>query len=276
MLGGWVPSHVPETGPSDRTMGLAPLRSRRPRPGSGASRVLVLDRTRWTARLAATVTEGGSQPRRIAELCVEGLAVSGAGVSLLTAAGNHGVVCATDEVATRIEDLQLTLGEGPCVDAVRTGVPVLVADLGAPENVAVGRWPAFMQAVTEAGVRAVFAFPLSIGAIRVGALDLYRDFPGDLNDDQLGAALIATDALALSLLRLSAGSEEAFDADAGARSTYHLQVHQATGMVSVQLGVSIEEAFLRLRARAFAAGRSVTEVASDVVARRLRFSVEDE
>ena len=98
----------------------------------------------------------------------------------MTAAGNGGVVCATDEVSARIEDLQFTLGEGVCVDAVQAGVPVLVGDLNDPGDIVTERWPTFMEGAARAGVRAVFAFPLRIGAITVGVLDLYRDRPGDL------------------------------------------------------------------------------------------------
>lgn len=203
------------------------------------------------------------------------LGVTGAGISMVTKAGNRGVVCATDDVSARIEDLQFTLGEGPCVDAVHNGAPVLVDDLDTPGDIAVDRWPTFMQAATADGVRALYAFPLRIGAITVGALDLYRDKPGDLSDSALSAALLAADAAALALLRLESDHDDAFAEVLGSRSTYQLQVHQATGMVQVQLGVKTEEAFLMLRARAFASGRPLADVATDVVARRIRFSGED-
>ena len=204
------------------------------------------------------------------------LNISGAGISVVTTAGNRGVVCATDDVSSRIEDLQFTLGEGPCIDAARTGAPVLVPDLSTPDDLAVDRWPAFIEGAAAAGVRAVFAFPLRIGAINVGVLDVYRSEPGSLLDGQLRAALLAADAAALSLLHMDTAGEDLFSDNADDRSTYQLQVHQATGIVQVQLGVPTEEAFLMLRARAFVLGRPLVEVATDVVARRLRFSVEDE
>lgn len=203
------------------------------------------------------------------------LSVSGAGISMVTTAGNRGVVCATDDVSARIEDLQFTLGEGPCVDVAQFGAPVLVPDLNTPDDLAVDRWPAFIEGAGAAGVRAVFAFPLRIGAINVGVLDVYRAQPGPLRDGQLRAALLAADAAALALLQLDTARDDLFADNTEARSTYQLQVHQATGIVQVQLGVPTEEAFLMLRARAFALGRPLVDVASDVVARRLRFSVED-
>jgi hypothetical protein len=233
------------------------------------------DRETWAQHFVEAGGERAAQPPRIAELCVELLSVSGAGISMVTREGNRGVVCATDDTSARIEDLQFTLGEGPCVDAVTTGAPVLVADLNEPGDVAVDRWPAFMKGAVGAGVAAVFAFPLRIGAISVGALDLYRDMPGEMSSSELTGALLAADAGALALLRLDSGREDAFDDDVDSRSTYQLQVHQATGMVQVQLGVKTEEAFLMLRARAFASGRPLADVATDVVARRLRFSPKD-
>lgn len=235
----------------------------------------MIDLGRWAGLLAEAATERDAQPRRISELCVEMLGVTGAGISMVTAAGNHGVVCATDEVSARIEDLQLTLGEGPCVDSVSSGAPVLVPDLSAPGEIVVDRWPAFLKGAGAAGVRAVFAFPLRIGAISVGAMDLYRDVPGDLATDELPAALMAADAAAHALLDLGRPRVGAQGATSDPSATYHPQVHQATGMVQVQLGVTTEEAFALLRARAFATDRILVQLASDVVARRLRFSRED-
>lgn len=199
---------------------------------------------------------------------------------MVTRTGNRGVVCATDDVSSRIEELQLTLGEGPCVDAVDGGVPVLVPDLSDPDDVAVDRWPAFMESAASMGVRAIFAFPLRIGAIGVGVLDLYRDRPGELDADDLATALRTADVCALALLDLdlngTAGSGLFLDSsDTSGTNALGYQVHQATGMVQVQLGVSTEHAFLLLRARAFATDRSLTELAQDVVNRRMRFSAED-
>lgn len=194
---------------------------------------------------------------------------------MVTALGNRGVVCATDDVSARIEELQFSLGEGPCVDAANSGAPVLIADLRKPDGIAVERWPAFIEGAESAGVGAVFAFPLRIGAITVGALDLYSLRSGELDGDQLPAALMAADAAALALLHLDTGADAAFEDDFDARSTYQLQVHQATGMVQVQLGATTEEAFLTLRARAFAMGRPLGDVATEVVQRQVRFSEED-
>jgi hypothetical protein len=211
---------------------------------------------------------------RIARLCVDNLGVTGAGISTMTGSGVRSVLCATDPVAELIETLQFTLGEGPCVDVVRHRSPVIIPDIARSEDLATGRWPAFMDGISATGVGALFAFPLAIGAMALGALDLYRDCPGDLPDAALEGALTAADAATLALLHGMSGPRASARDDLESHSLSFAQVHQATGMVQVQMGVSTEEAFLLVRAHAFASGRSVTDIARDVVQRRLRFSEE--
>jgi GAF domain-containing protein len=237
--------------------------------------VSVDDLDRWGRLLAGAAAEGVAQPRQICELCVKLLGITGAGISMMTAEGNRGLVCATDEVCARIEDLQLTLGEGASVDAVHAGTPVIVSDLSDPGDLAAERWPVFMEETRTVGVRALFAFPLRIGAISVGSLDLYRDRPGDFTAAELTAALMAADAAALALVSLHAGGRDSFADERDRTANHQMQVHQATGMIKVQAGVSIEEAFLMLRARAFADAVPVAALASDVVIRHVRFSMED-
>jgi len=229
------------------------------------------DQERWARLLSEAAREPSLHPLRICQLCVDVLGVSGAGISMVTPTRNRGVVCATDDLAQQIESLQLELGEGPCVDATARQGPVMVPDVDDPGDILVSRWPAFTAQAAEAGVRAVFALPLLIGAISVGVLDLYRLQPGVLGPNQLSFALMAADAAALSLLYLDRDYQDADDALAGLREA---EIHQATGMVSVQAGVTIDEAFLLLRARAFSLDRPLDVVARDVVDRRLRFSEE--
>lgn len=234
----------------------------------------MIDRAAWGAVLADAAAEGAGQLRRLCQLSAEIIDVAGAGISMVTAAGNRGAVCSTDATSARIEQLQFTLGEGPCVDAVANGAPVLIADLADRTGFAYGRWPVFLDATEAAGVRAVFAFPLRIGAIGLGALDLYRTTPGELSASGLAGALLAADAAAMSLLHVAGdGSDFLAAVDGGA--AYQLQVHQATGMVMAQLDVPVDEALVRLRARAFATGRALPDLAQDVIDGRIRFSLED-
>jgi GAF domain-containing protein/ANTAR domain-containing protein len=210
--------------------------------------------------------EQGSLPSRLCAACLSALPVSGVGATLMTADGPTGVVlAATDERARQLEELQFALGEGPCVEASLGGRPVLEPDLVAAGS---PRWPRFGAAVVDAGVRAVFAFPLRVGAIRVGVLDLYRDAPAPLTTPDVVEAVAFAEAATEVILHLQ-------DDGAGAALTGPIdgraEVHQATGMITIQLGVSLAEALLRLRAHAYATGRTVSAIAGDVVNRRIRF-----
>jgi len=173
------------------------------------------------------------------------------------------------DVCALVEQLQFELGEGPCVDAYHQGRPVFEPDLAAP---ATPRWVAFTAPAVEAGVRAIFGFPLQVGAVRLGALNLYCARPGPLTDDQHADALVMAEIAAQALLVMQADAPPgrlAAALEAGADFQY--VVHQASGMVSVQLKISVGQALVRLRAYAFGNDRPLSEVAQDVLALRLRF-----
>jgi GAF domain-containing protein len=212
----------------------------------------------------------GLETKRLCEVCAEVTGMSGAGIMLMSGELPEGVICTTDQVSKLIEDLQFTLGEGPCVDAFNHDRPTLEPDLTKPE---VPRWMAFSIPAIAAGVRAVFGFPLQVGAVRLGALNLYRDEPGPLSDDQHADALVMADVSAAAVLMMQANAPPgklAVELEQGADFRY--VVHQAAGMVAAQLDVSIAQAMIRLRGYSFSNDRPLTEVAQDVVARRLRFN----
>jgi hypothetical protein len=212
------------------------------------------------------------QPVTLEHACAAAISVTGADSAAITvtlSATPRETVYASDRLASDLEELTLTLGEGPCVDA-STGSHTVVADLTAPACLA--RWPAFAPAAVQAGVRAVFALPLQVGAIRLGVLDLYRAQAGDLDREQLADALVLADTACALLL-------DASQPDGSRPNGYlpepvsppHPEVHQATGMIIAQLGVTAAVALTRLRAHAYAHDRRLRDVAADVVARRLRF-----
>ncbi|GAA3029097.1 GAF and ANTAR domain-containing protein [Actinokineospora globicatena] len=235
---------------------------------------MVEDRVR---RLRALVSAGrvdrdASVVGLVCELCVAELSISGAGATVLshlpddvgTALG-RGLVYATDPVSAGLEDLQLTVNEGPCLDAFASGGPVLVADLAAEA----ARWPGFTPAACELGVAAVFSFPLQVGVVRLGSLDLHRDSVGPLSRVEMANALVLA---GLATQEVVADLDGHDVADLSWLADPHVEIHQAAGMVQAQLGASTEVALLRLRAHAFTSGLPLAEVARQVVARALRFT----
>jgi hypothetical protein len=206
--------------------------------------------------------------------CARAVTAMGVSLSLVRAGGLGEPVCATGLVSEELAELQFTLGQGPCVDALRGPTPILVADLA--DEGSGRRWPMFAPAAAQQGVRAVFSLPLRAGAIRAGVMEVYRDRPGLLSGDELADALVYADAALL----LTLGTAEGIATERPQVSTgdgfdeRRAEVHQAAGMISVQLRVGVEEALVRLRAFAYAQDRRLVEVARDVVERRLRFADE--
>ena len=227
---------------------------------------------RRRARLLGLLIGSGDDvfgTKRLCQVCAQAAAVSGAGIMLMWADSPEGSLCTTNKMSDLIEQLQYALGEGPCVDAYRQDWPVFEPDLANPVT---SRWPAFSPPAIEAGARAVFGFPLQLGAARFGALNLCRDRPGPLSDDQHADALVMAGIAAQSVLVLQAGAPPGeLAAELEESADFHYTVHQAAGMVAVQLDISVGQALVRLRAYAFGNDRPLSEVAKDVVERTLGF-----
>jgi hypothetical protein len=215
----------------------------------------------------------GQETTRLCQVCAEVSGMSGAGIMLMADDSPRASVCSTDGVCELIEHLQFTLGEGPSVDAYHHQVPVLEPNLAAPTSM---RWLAFSGPTVDAGVQAIFGFPIRVGEVRLGALNLYRDRPGSLTDEQHADSLVLADIAARAMLMLQSNAPVgslAVELEAGASFPY--LVHQATGMVAAQLDASVGVALVRLRAYSFAHERPLQEVAREVVARALRFQPDD-
>jgi ANTAR domain len=225
--------------------------------------------------VAAHAAAQDRQPS-VADVCavaVSSAALGGAWVVAARGSDPDFVMCVTDPAAEQLAELQLMLGEGPCHDVLASAAPVLAADLGDAESGR--RWPGFTPAARQLGAGAVFAFPLIVGVIRAGVLGLYRDLPGRLPYGQLGDLLILADAATVMLLNSAegytgAGDGGELDGQAPDLALHRAEIDQATGMLTVQLGVQAAEAFARLRAYAYAQDRRLADVAGDIVARRLR------
>jgi hypothetical protein len=213
--------------------------------------------------------DGAFGTKRLCQVCAEVTAMSGAGIMLMAADVPQGSLCTSNDMSDLIEQLQYSLGEGPCVDAYNQDWPVLEPDLVHPET---PRWLAFAPAAVAGGVRAVFGFPLQVGSVRLGALNLCREQAGSLSDEQHADALVMADIAAQAVLVMQGNQPSGeLAAELGAGADFHYVVHQASGMVAAQLEVSVREALVRLRAYAFGNDRSLTDVAKAVVDRTLRF-----
>ncbi|WP_370328655.1 GAF and ANTAR domain-containing protein [Candidatus Mycobacterium methanotrophicum] len=200
------------------------------------------------------------------------LHVDAAAISLVFDGTNSGTMGSSSPAARQYDELQFTLGEGPCLESVTRRIPILVVDLEDPEE---ARWPAYRPAMLAHQIRSVYAIPVVVAGEFVGALDLFRAEPGPLGGKHLVGAVAAAELAAIPLLDLLDADMQAAVADPASNAWAELntlsrsEVSQATGMLVAQLGVEPAEALVRLRAHGYTEGRSATDVARDILDRRL-------
>jgi GAF domain len=222
------------------------------------------------AEIFAARTEQNLDPASsLCLACVDVLDVTGAGLMLGSGERSLGCVGVSDRVTAAVEQIEYTAGEGPCVTAYRTKNPVFDPDLADEGTV---QWPEFRQGALKAGVRAAFGFPLLVDRICIGALNLYRDRSGALSDDQIDNAVVVARMASRTLLSWQA------DAPPGTVAwqleqvpNHRMEVHQATGRISVQAGISLADALVLLRAYAFSRDCPISDVAADVGSGSFRF-----
>jgi len=226
-------------------------------------------------RLIAAVDgrRGVDAADRLCEACVALFEVDAAAISLVFDGANTGTLGSSGQHARTCDELQFLLGEGPCLDSVTRRAPVLVVDLADPDD---ARWPIYGPAMLDLQVRGVFAMPVVVAGEYVGALDLFRAQPGRLEESQFTGAVAAAELAGIPLLDLLDGDLHAAAADPGSNAWAELhtlsraEVSQATGMLVAQLEIEPAEALVRLRAHAYSTGRSATDVARDILDRKLR------
>jgi hypothetical protein len=227
------------------------------------------------ARIMAAVAEQdatagpGELLQRLCRFAVDEMTLSGCALILMSGAESASLLAGAGRHASTITGLQMELGEGPCLQAHASGIPVFMPDLTA-ENA--NRWPTFAAAALAVGVQAEFSLPLTVGLGGIGTLDLCRDRPGMLSDEHLADALVTADiARDAVLYQPYAPGGPGVAELLAAVGTDRIVIHQATGMIAAQLDDTIANALARLRAAAFASGRSMYDIAQDVVERRVRF-----
>lgn len=183
------------------------------------------------------------------------------GVSLVLGDRTQAVTVASDAIATAVQELESTLGEGPVHDVAAAGTPVRV-----DESVFPVRWPRFAPAVARYGVRSVAAEPLSAGASCLGVLTVF-----DPPDEVAVSLATVADALVHTAL-LAPESADPLDVPLLADADHHDVLHQASGMVAEQLGCDVADGAAMLRARAFATDTALGVLADEVVHKGLRLS----
>ncbi|WP_181033633.1 GAF and ANTAR domain-containing protein [Arthrobacter sp. SX1312] len=199
---------------------------------------------------------------------IEAIPVSGAALSAFSGSARETMLGASDELAARLDELQFDLGEGPRWEAARSRTPVVLPYVRSMTH---EKWPVFGKALTDTEVQALFVFPLVIGALDVGVVELYRTTPGELSHSELVEAGVLADGAAWSLLRRILVPDDEDDPEAGLTPSRR-EIHQATGMVLAQTGGTAADALLLLRGHAFANGQTVRETSGAVLDRRLDFS----
>ncbi len=212
---------------------------------------------------------GDGESITLATVCTNAahlLGMAGVTVVLMGKTSTPSVACAYG-VSGVVKDAELTLGEGPATDAYTEGLPILVDDLASYTD----RWPQLAAALIDAGIRSTYGLPLHLGAIKLGAMVLYRDQPGVLDGEALSEAFLVASLITKVAIDMQADSTSDFLAWGLEVDDDRSVVHQATGMISVQLDCNVEEALLRLRGYAYSTDRSIGEVAVEVVTRKLRF-----
>jgi len=228
-------------------------------------------RTRIMAAVTRQDATAGAEElvHRLCRFAVDEMALSGCALVLMSGVESASVLAGAGRHARTVTGLQMELGEGPCLHAHAYGIPVLLPDLSAESA---NRWPTFAAAALAAGVRAEFSLPLTVGPGGIGTLDLCRDRTGMLSDEHMADALVAADiARDAVLYQQYAPGGPGLPELLATADTDRIVVHQATGMIAAQLDDTIANALARLRAAAFAGGRSMYDLAQDVVERRVRF-----
>ncbi len=172
------------------------------------------------------------------------------------------VLGVSDALAEEVENTQVVVGEGPGFTAFATGLPVHAAELTAQA----GEWPIFVREAGQLGVGAMFAFPLQVGGIRIGVLDLCRRRPGRLSTKMNTSVTLLASLISYTLVEDLVGDD---GVEMPSFTTGHRDINVATGMIAGRLGITIDEAFVRLRATAFAAEQPLADIARDVMDRRL-------
>ncbi|TFD34125.1 ANTAR domain-containing protein [Cryobacterium cryoconiti] len=206
------------------------------------------------------------------DLClpfIDDLGVTGVTIAVFGPRGGQSTICSSDAVAARIDELQFDLGEGPQWATLKSGLPTLVPDVSTGTH---DSWPIFAASISSLPVGALFSFPLLMGAVTVGTVGLYRRTAGALSPQHREIAVTLASAMTdVAVRHAIAGADNEDARESMVTPAMRREVHQAIGMILVQLDTTATIAYSRLQAHAFANGRTVQDIARDVVSRHMSF-----
>jgi hypothetical protein len=209
-------------------------------------------------------------PTAHAALCAvaeEFLVLDGAGIVLSDDHGGMTSLCASNDTAHALMNLELVLGEGPTIDACR-GDTVNVPDLLDAREVP---WAIYAPEAIVLGARAVLSCSIRLGAVRLGALSLFRFSAGPFNEEQEKDAFLMASVAGRAILAYESGASRGLVGDLEGGSLLDFSLHQAAGMVAVQGSMTVRDALISLRAHSFVMNCDLSVLAGRVLSRRARF-----
>jgi GAF domain-containing protein len=197
----------------------------------------------------------------LSDRCVEALDVAAAGVMVATPDGHLQVVASSSDAMRTLELFQLQSDQGPCVDAYRSGQPVINQDLVTN----IERWPRFSPQAIEAGFRSTHSLPMHVHHQTIGALNMFRADNGTLGADDVTAAQALADVASIAILqhRAIANAQMLNDQLSQALNS-RVVIEQAKGRVSESAHLDMDRAFQRLRNHARNHNLRLTDLANDI------------
>lgn len=212
----------------------------------------------------ASLSGRSADLQRVCRAASASLSLAGAVVHVVNRSGEGVVVAGSDEATRRIGEVAFALGEAPCLSAFELARPVLVPDLLGEGQF---RWPGYVSAIRGEGVRASYSFPLHVGGVRLGVLDLYGAQVGTLSPDLMSLAFVFAEVATEHLLDAPPGSSPSLlNGHSFGALEHRAEIHQAQGMVTVDLGVDLAAALALMRAHAFSSDLPLLEIARGILA----------
>lgn len=199
---------------------------------------------------------------RLASACVGLLGATAAGLLLDDQRGHLSVVASSTEETRLLEVFQLQNNEGPCLECVVSGAPIVSADLDRDRS----RWPLFAPAALTAGFRSAVAVPLRLRHTTIGALNLFHGQGSSLLPEDQRIAQALADVATIGILQQRSAHRSALLAENLQQAlNSRVVVEQAKGVLAERGNLSLDDAFDRLRSYARNNNRKLTAVAAEVV-----------